>query len=183
MKVRILLFAICLAFAIVSCSSMKVKYDRDTRVDLSTVRTYAWFEKPESYPDSADEALMKNTLLDKRIKKAVNVQLISLGLQIEDEDPDVLIDYHVSLKDKVEVHNLPSYWGRRYRYGSHITYVDEYKEGTIIIDVLDAKSEELIWRGIAISKMDEEPDPRDLEKAINKAVKKMFENLPSDLAP
>ena len=84
MKVFNLFLLICLTAFVISCSSsLKVQTDYDPTVNIAEITTYHWLEKPREAPDNAQEALTENTLLDKRVKKAVNIQLIALGFQME----------------------------------------------------------------------------------------------------
>ncbi len=179
MKVVMLFIIICLAVFVISCSSsMKVQTDYDPTVNIAAIKTYHWLEKPREAPDNAQEALTQNTLLDKRVKKAVNIQLIALGFQMEKDNPDVLVTYYIGLQDKVAVQRTGGgFHGRRGRFSGGTVYVDEYKEGTLIVDVLDAASKEIIWRGIAVTKLDDDLKPKEVEKKLSKAVKKMFETL------
>ncbi len=179
MKVVKLFIIICLAVFVISCSSsMKVQTDYDPTVNIAAIKTYHWLEKPRETPDSAREALTENTLLDKRVKKAVNIQLIALGLQMEKDNPDVLVTYYIGLQDKVDVQRTGGgFHGRRGRFSGGMVYVDKYKEGTLIVDVLDAESQEIIWRGIAFVKLDDDLKPKKVEEKLSKAVKKMFEKM------
>ena len=66
-----------------------------------------------------------------------------------------------------------------YGYGSH-GVVTTYTEGTLVIDIIDAGTNELVWRGSAVSPMsDETYDAKD----INKAVEKILEEFPPPLYP
>ena len=179
MKAVNLSLLICLTAFVISCSSsLKVQTDYDPAVNIAAIKTYNWLEKPREVPDNAQEALTENTLLDKRVKKAVNIQLIALGLQMEKDKPDVLITYYIGLQDKVDVQRTGGgFHGSRGRFSGGTVYVDEYKEGTLIVDVLDAASQEIIWRGIAVTKLDDDLKPKEVEKKLSKAVKKMFEKM------
>ena len=84
----------------------------------------------------------------------------------------------MGLQDKVDVQRTGGgFHGRRGRFSGGMIYVDEYKEGTLIVDVLDAASKEIMWRGIAVTKLDDDLKPNEVEKKLSKAVKKMFEKM------
>lgn len=60
--------------------------------------------------------------------------------------------------------------------------MSEYEEGTIVIDIVDARTDRVVWRGWAQSNMDGVIDNQDLlEKQIRKAVARMMERLPRHL--
>lgn len=180
MKSQAVLIIAGLVFAITGCSSIAVKQTYDPKVDLTGIKSYAWLEKPNQMPANAKDALANNSLLDKQIKKAVNVQLISLGLQMEKEHPDILITYHAGLDDKIDFQTIGGF--HRNRFWDEPVYVDEYTEGTLIVDLLDSNSNDIIWRGIAVAKLDETAKPEEVEKTLSKAVEKIFKKLPAHLA-
>ena len=101
-------------------------------------------------------------------------------------NPDFLIAEHLGKKDIVQVTD----WGYKYgKYGGNYrkhtgswkdnrfsTY--QYEEGTLILDFVDAKSKELIWRGSANAKVQNVNTPEKSEKLINAAVKEILKKYP-----
>ncbi len=65
--------------------------------------------------------------------------------------------------------------GSGYSYGG---YVNEYLEGTLILDIIDAQTNEIIWRGSASKALDQDPDPDKVRMYVNKAVEKILEKFP-----
>jgi len=62
------------------------------------------------------------------------------------------------------------------------TSVIEYEQGTLVIDVLDARTERLLWRGWAQDSVQGILDNQDrMEREINEAVTKMFARFPGNL--
>ena len=178
MKIMNIILMLSLAVILSNCSMTKLQYDSDPGVNFLAIKSYDWLEKGEEYPENAKDALTQGSLWDKRIKKAVNIELLSLGLQMKSEEPDVLVTYYTSVEDKE--YSLPgSFRGARGRYwgwGSDFE-TSKYKEGTVIIDVLDAKSKDILWRGIAVTRVNNDFKPRDVEKDLSRAVRKMFAKL------
>ncbi|MCS6918032.1 MAG: DUF4136 domain-containing protein [Chitinophagales bacterium] len=80
--------------------------------------------------------------------------LESKGLR-PSNDPDLLVDLIVRTKEKqsasATTYDMGGYYGRRYWYGGSVrttqVHVDNYTEGTLIIDLVDARKKELIWEG------------------------------------
>ena len=56
--------------------------------------------------------------------------------------------------------------------------VTQYTEGTLIIDVIEARSMELVWRASATGTVDPNPNPEKIEKKVDDIVKKMFSKYP-----
>ena len=62
--------------------------------------------------------------------------------------PDLLVAYHLGIKDKIDVSSWGYGYGRWGGWGGGNLDVRQYKEGTMIIDLVDASTRELVWRGI-----------------------------------
>jgi len=185
-----ILLIIGLAF-FTGCAALDVHYDFDREVDFALIQTYDWMSVPQKTQD--------NELTLKHIKSAVNKQLQAKGLTVTSDSPDVLIALHGGKEKKVDVqewgyayrdrdyYNTGSYYphmyptpypvdphGREnieYRRGTD-TY--EYEVGTLIIDFVDAKKKELIWRGIATGVVDSNMTAED----VDRIVAKIMENYP-----
>ncbi len=180
MKALNLIFVVALLAVLAGCSTTKLQYDTRPGVNFYDIKSYSWLQKDESYPTNAKDALTQGSLWDKRIQKSVNIELITIGLQLTKEEPDVLVTYYTSVEDKTLMSEYPSF-RRRYRgYGADVS-VAQFKEGTIIVDILDRETKEILWRGIAQTRVDEDLEPKEVEKDLAKAVKKMFSKFHSSL--
>jgi hypothetical protein len=156
-----LLFIVALAGTLLA----EVTVDFDTDTDFLSYRTYAWREGTPAHRDSAQ----------KRIIDAVNHEMQAKGLRRVDATPDIVISTHV-LVDKHGVDELsnPDLWN----FLTGVTSVDPVKlrAGTLVIDVVDARTEEHIWRGVTSESLDEVPE-KNLKK-IDKIVAKLLKQLP-----
>ena len=165
-------FVLFLMGFVVSCSTIYgVQYDYDKQADFNSLKTYDWMTVPEK----ADI----DSLKVERVKKAVNAELQAKGLMMTSNNPDFLIAEHLGKKDKVQVTN----WGYNYdQYGMDLgpqgvdTY--QYEEGSLILDFVDAKSNKMIWRGVAKAEIDNVDTPEKKEKLINEAVQEILKNFP-----
>ncbi len=160
---------------VVSCSTIYgVQYDYDKQADFESLKTYDWMTVPEK--------ANINSLNVERVKKAVNAELQTKGLMMTSNNPDFLIAEHLGKKDKVQVTN----WG--YSYGPHGGYrrgywgarvsTYKYEEGSLILDFVDAKSKEMIWRGVAKAVVNNADTPEKKEKLINEAVQEILKKFP-----
>jgi len=144
-------------------------------------------------PEKAEGIAKTNELTTKHIKLAVNRELISKGLELRSENPDMLIALHGGKEKKVDVQEWGyAYGDRDYQYwgyhprpwvpepmGRDIEYrrgtdTYEYEVGTLIVDFVDAKTKSLIWRGRATGVV----DPDIGSEKINEIIKKLLENFP-----
>ena len=182
-----LLVTLGCVITLAGCSPITVSTDYDPSIDFSDYRTYAWLpdlDKRIADPQSVDPRI-NNTLLDKRVRKAVETHLGAKGYTMVSTDtPDLYVAYHAALIGKVDVTTVnrhygygPGWRGRGGSIGTE-THVREYEEGTLILDLIDAKTESLIWRGLAQAEVWVTSTPEEREKRINEAVRKMLERFP-----
>lgn len=178
--IRNLLVALvlCLTLFIVSCSSVTVTYDYDRETDFSKLKNFAWL-KPTTAVGDARAAKHENTLFYKRLRKAVNSQMGAKGYILDASNPHFVIVYHVGIEDRVDITNwgytYGPYWGP---WGESID-VYHYKEGTLILDFIDYKTKQLIWRGSAQKILSSRPeDPESAEALIYDIVERMLKNFP-----
>ncbi len=166
--------------AVLGCApSISVKQDYDKEANFAALKTYAWVAVPTTTTGSVQAALQRNGLLDKRIKESVNSQLSGKGYTQDANNPDFLVLYHTGAEDKVNVTD----WGYGYGryggwYGGGGVDVYQYKQGTLILDVIDAKSKQLVWRGFAQGTIDPDAPTEKREKRLNEAVTRMLSKFP-----
>jgi hypothetical protein len=172
MKVLNPLFVLCLVVLISACSSIKVQTDYNTEADFEGLNTYSWL------PTYVRAEM--NRINVGRIKNAVNNQLGEKGFEIASSNPDFLVAMHIGVDQNIrvtqEVYTHGPY--RRGYWGGGRTYVDQYEEGSIIIDVVNAKTKELIWQGTAKSTLKRNTTREKQAKKINKAIAKLLKDFP-----
>lgn len=175
MKTKIILW-IASTFALIGCApSVQVFSDYDHAANIDSYRTFGWL--PDDLIEVRNNPLYYNELNDKRIKAAVAVQLEARGYQYEKENPELLIHYHIIIEDKTVMRTDPygyyygPYWAR-----SEVT-VFEFREGTLIIDLMDAATNNLVWRGWMNPFLRNE-NPEKAEEKIKEAVLMIFTKYP-----
>jgi hypothetical protein len=177
--------SMCIAstlLVMVACApSVSVNYDYDKNVDFTPLKNYAWLPPPEHPTGTVEAEIQRNSLLDSRIKGAVNDQLAAKGYQSNSEQPDILLTYHTGTKDKIDVTD----WGYGYGphgyggwYGGGGMDVYQYTEGTLILDIIDADTKNLVWRGSMQGTLDPGASTEKREARIKDAVAKMMANYP-----
>jgi hypothetical protein len=120
-------------------------------------------------------------LVEKRIKNAITMEMKKKGLVHDTNDPDLKVAIHTYVKDKVRVDSwgygyASSYW--RGYWGPRATDVYQWEEGTLVIDLVDAADNELVWRGEGSKSLPDNPSPDKIDKIVNSAVKKILANYP-----
>jgi hypothetical protein len=176
----VMAFLAVLTFA--GCSpSIQVYSDYDRSFDLTSYTTFSWGEPVKI--ESGNNPLYYNELNDKRIKSAVEEQLLSKGYARSNGATDLTIHYHILVEDESLVpsrafgDNYGSYWMRMQ------TDVYHYRKGTLIIDLMEPKTNSLVWRGWATAAIDIEYDSKEIDKLVKESVKEIFKSFPSKGIP
>ena len=168
-------FTLGLLLALPAAASVSVDFDEDN--DFSGYKTYSW----------VDGTPAKNDLSHKRIVEAIEAQLAAKGLTQTEGKADVYVAYHgaVDAQQRLNVSNYGyGTWGgyRGYRgWGvSGSTSVTSYDVhiGTLIIDIIDTGTDQLVWRGHAEKELAYKPNPEKSRKKLNKILGKMFRKYP-----
>lgn len=128
----------------------RVDYDRAA---VAKIRNYQCFEidSRETRTNYQDVAL--SPIVDRRIEQALTSTLLAKGLSQDCDQPDFRVTFNTITRTRTKVTDLgagPTPFRRRPYYGySGYSYidVDQYEEGTFIIDIIDADNSELVWRG------------------------------------
>ncbi len=187
---RLVLLWLLLALLLAGCSSMEVQVDYDPNTKFAGLETYDWI--PEPRERTGDPRIDRNTILEKRIKTAVERELDAKGLRKSSESPDFWLAYHVTLDKKQSVttlnkhYNYSPAWGWAHGYerrprgymGASETFILEYEQGTLLLDVVDPEGRDLLWRGSARDEVNFSAKPAEKEEQINEAVRQMLANFP-----
>jgi hypothetical protein len=149
----------------VFANSVVVDYDHSE--NFTRVTTYSW-----------SKVSTENSLWDKRVEDSIDRELTAKGWTKVPSGSDV----QLVAVEKTSVHQeLDTYYdgfgGRRFgRMGESTTSVDSYKVGTLVVSMLDSRSNQLVWRASASSDLSGNPS-KDM-KNLNKDVNKMFKQFP-----
>lgn len=180
-------FSLLAVLVTAPASAAKPEIQWNEAYDFSTIKTFQW-------QDHAGESLKEaDPFLHGHIVNAIEFELSSNGLTEVTENPDVYVNYTASARRDVRLESndygyaFGGYgysWGR-YGYGFGVpagpvgpvsteTRVVEVKRGTLVVDIWDASSKELVWRGtaadIAVSD-DPNKNRRNAEKTIEAMAK------------
>ncbi|MFQ5602982.1 MAG: DUF4136 domain-containing protein [bacterium] len=161
-------------FSLMSCSPVSVRTDYDREVNFTKYKTFKWMPNPKKRDR---KSVPKGSLLDRRIRRAVERELEAHGFVVKESGKtDAVLAYHIGVQHKVDV-NTTGYGYGRWGYRGRSVHVHRYKEGTIVLDIVDPEMKQLIWRGAAvgvIKRMDAS------EEKINEAIQKVLEKYPPE---
>jgi hypothetical protein len=173
--------AALMCLCVIGCSTIDVKTDYDRTVDFRKFRTFAF----AGMTDMNQIGVLSNSLTRKRIEGAIAEELAKKELRqvAVDENPDLLVHYWVGMKDKQRIDAtapaMGAYgWHGRYGYGAGYGGVTtyEYREGTLITDLIDAAKNELVWRATMVANL--EPTSADNIEVGKQAIAEAFEKYP-----
>ncbi|SHL78130.1 DUF4136 domain-containing protein [Flavobacterium xinjiangense] len=161
-------------FILGSCSSIRVNSDYDKNVDFSQYKTYAFHKQ-------GIDRVQISEFDKKRILHAIDNELTKKGMS-KSENPDLLINILTKERERIDVDQYNAGWGYGWGYGWNPylwggrTYVSSTTEGTLYIDLIDAKKKELVWEGQGVGYLTENYDKK--ESQINEYVSKILEQFP-----
>jgi hypothetical protein len=163
-----------LAFFLANASfARQVKTDYDRAANFSQYKTYSWEKVQTADPLWVD-----------RIKAAVNATLAAKGWTQVESGGDISI---IAMEINRDHQILNTYYddfggGWRWRgfggFGESTTTSDTYTVGTLVVDLFDAKTKNLVWRGVS-SGMLSDKSHKNINN-LNRGVQKMFQHFPPD---
>ena len=167
------LAGLVVALAISSAAfAQKTNIDWDRTANFSQFHTYMWEKSPHP---------AKNFWND-RIMEAIDKQMQAKGFTKVDSNPDMWVVYSNSIHDQKQVvgtgYNYGPGWGWGYWGGPNTVTYNTYvtKQGTLVVDIADAKDHELLWRGSATDTISDNSNKN--INNLDKAVQKMFSYYP-----
>lgn len=136
---KLLILLISLTY--ISCSSVRVTTDYNNEIDFSSYKTYAFSKK------GIDKAKI-NELDKKRILKALEIELSSIGLRKNSIDPDIVVSIFTGANEQINITNSYNHLGYSYGPWYNFNYDTSTTQGILYIDIIDFKKNELVWQGI-----------------------------------
>jgi hypothetical protein len=173
----------CVALIVTSCllggcATMRVSAHTEPGLAWSQYRTYEWGQADSLPP--GDPRLEQDPYFQDRVAGAIEKQMAARGFERADSSatPDLLIHYHATIADRIDVDAIDR--GNGYCAATDCTpRVTHYEAGTLVVDVVDARTNRLIWRGWAQDSLDGVLGNRDrVRHTIEEGVTRMFVSLP-----
>lgn len=158
--------------------AQSVKSDFDKSVTWERYHTFAWKDGARAATGPVDNSLLRN-----RIHNAFSSELTKRGFVPANGAADVLITYHLDVKQQRDVISTggfgPGFYGRRGfgGYGGGSTFTNRYLAENMVVDMVDAHTGELIWRAYVNDTASKVPDLESTAK-IDKMAQKAFKNFP-----
>lgn len=166
-----------LLMTLTSCSMVKVTTDYDTKVNFNSYKTFAFHKK------GIDKATISD-LDKKRVMRAIEREMLAKGFT-KSSNPDILISIFNKSRERVNINNNNFGWGWGWGWGwnpwmwggMNQMNVNQYTEGTLFIDFIDRRKNELVWQGIGTGAM-KFSNVKRKEKRINEFVEQIIKRYP-----
>jgi hypothetical protein len=185
MMIRRLLAVAALA-TLTACFSLQVNHDFNPQADFEALQTFDWMSESDHQSGSS----AANDLRERRFRTATEAYLTEKGFQKVTSGADFVVGYHWTVDNEVDFQAVNGYWGPRWGYGGMYpsyyggsvgttqTTARGYLQGTLIIDIFDVESEELVWRGVGEARMEPDWTRQERDEKSRKAVRAILAEFP-----
>jgi hypothetical protein len=172
-----------------AAQKMEVKTHQDEKADFAAIRTYAWLPPAkaiQNVPEEYSNPTLSQEALGPSIVAAVDRELTARGLvQADRETADVHVVYFAALTTGFSQSFLGEHYGYITGWGSPIpqglapsTSLTAVEKGTVLVDIVHRASKRAIWRGTAVTRIDQELTLEKRVQRINEATARMFQRFP-----
>ena len=159
--------------------AQRVTYDVKGGHDFSQLRTFSFKETPPADVKASQTTAYDSPIVRQNTNAAVAAQLQMRGMSRDDTHPDAYVTSRRTFEKEYYAYGWPGaygYWGY-YGYGSYA--FDPVIVGTLTVDIIDAGTGDLLWRGISTHDVHEKSKPDHRLRRVNEEVSKMFRKYPS----
>jgi hypothetical protein len=167
-----IIILILLVVGTAAAAKMKAYVGYDKNVDLGAFKTF-------DYRDAlAPTVVDKAPPVHEMIKLLIISKLQDGGMEWDTENPDILVTYHTDASQAMKMNvTLYSYsysagWWWSPLWGSGMD-VSTWSQGTLVVDIWDPETENIVWRGAVVGVIPEDPSPAKAQKTIEKALNLM----------
>src|SRR4051812_12301120 len=196
----------CRFFAIAAVSGLllpatamgqKVAYDYSRTHDFGNIRTFAFKDVPDENAKEERTTTYASPLVKERTRAAIAAELGARGIRENNQHPDAFVTTRTSFRTEQVVYGggWNGAWGPGYGWGwgwggwgygglgyggwgYGPSYVEEVTKGSLIIDLVDASTGQLLWRGTKEGTMHPHKDPEERTEKSREVVAKIFKKFP-----
>jgi hypothetical protein len=175
--------SLAVAFLLTGCFSVHVATTVAPNADFATFRTFKVLDLPPrrgSPLPAVNHPMVINSVANLALRRHLANAFTGRGYAVDDSTPDFTIAYYASLRDTVITgdydYGYVDRWGG-YRESETSQISTEYVEGTVIVDVVNPKTHELVWRGQGVSDLSD--DPEKYSQLLNRTVRAIVQRFPT----
>jgi hypothetical protein len=157
-------------------TTMSVSSHVERGLSFASYHSFEW--GPADALPTGDPRLDKDPFFKDHVQGAVEKELARRGIELSTSTPDLLIHYHANIRKRIEVNRIDRVYG--YCDGAACPpETIQYEAGTLVVDLVDARTNKLIWRGWAQNSVEDMLHDRDrMARTIDQAVTEMMKRLP-----
>ncbi len=171
-----------LLLLLTGCSMIPVSVDYQPGYDFSQVGHYYWVPTPA---DRSPASIYNSSLVSARVEQAVENELLRRGIlrTTNREEADILVRYQIGIEKMVDL-DFFMLEGSFSRHRGHNGLgllggqSQEYKEATLVIDLLDPAERRLLWRGVAERRLSGFKNPVEHDTFIAETVAAVLQRYP-----
>ena len=145
-----------------ACARVPVDVETDSGERSANLKTWAWLQRP---PVARGEA--EFGAVEERVRPAIERELGARRFRkVERERPNFLVTYYAAIEKPIAANSITYAAGVPFAAQS----VTSYERGSFVIDVLDARTGKLLWRGAGRRVFDPKQTPEERNLQIDAAV-------------
>lgn len=188
--------AVIFSCLLVACSNQPVyTIDHNENIDFSRFSSYRWYDDVHA---SKTSEYRKYNSSDARVRTHIDRELQKKGLtEATTGLADLWLNYNISKQEKMRIDNFGGYPSQGMHgavgagtYGSAVSVgyssgpdVKVYKEGTVVIDIIDSGSRKVIWRGIAEGKLKKSLTHKEKDHIASELSRELLASFPPEMTP
>ena len=195
---RLITAIAALTLALTACGpGIQVRTVASPDAGMGNLRTFRILPVPErrdGSSQSSNDPMLVNSVSNRALRRDLLQGFEQRGYVVADTNPDFAVAYYASTKEKLDVTYWDygyawqphwwSGWGRRWGRGwggdwgmQSGPVMTQYTEGTVIVDVIDPKTKDLLWRGQGVTAVSD--NEQQYEQDLKKAVEAIVDNFPA----
>jgi len=161
-------------------STLEVDSLADPGFDFTGYQTFFWAQPKSGMTDASFG--LSNPRLDRVVRTSIEATLVDRGfVRTTDGNPDFRINYLLSIDPRTDITQLNRFYG----YGSDWTdayiwpnNVQVHEDGTLVIDITDDRTKQMVWRGIGSGQIDRTKPEDSQTKGLQEAVEQILKKFP-----
>lgn len=178
MNLKTIIASVFVTGVLASCApAITVKYDYDPKVN---VRQFATYRIEADRTRNADPIVGSN-LNQRRIADALDVSLKGRGYKPVDQgEADLIVRFFTDSRDRQQIQSNNNYSPYSWWYGGGMnnTYSRQYEENRVVVNVHDARTNNIIWQGWATGQLNNRNKERERDAIFRETVASILKNLP-----
>jgi hypothetical protein len=167
------------AVLLAACNPIRVSTVVAPDANFANFRTFKVLDVPPrrgGAPLTANDPMLNNSITNRALRQHLATAFAERGYTPDPANPDFTVAYYASLRGELDVTAWD--YGYRGRWGGFREepgyVVTPYLQGTVIVDVVNPRTHELVWRGRGVSDVSDDPETyaQNLKRSVGEIVKR-----------